>query len=880
MIARLALLASISALAFAGPIHAQGIPLTGAGSLSTTGSAACAYGVSLGDGCPSAALTASFTVPTLFSTGPQSGQNYGTTRPTWNVAAIDYGVGYDAAVLTLGGGSANDPFLAVQNATRGITPVADCVKKVTTDIYEPAANAVNGFLECTSSTGSIDIEGMDFGDHGCVALVLLGYTGNVKINNSRLASGPGCAAGTAQVYMPNTVTKNPNLVLTNNELDGREAYNIAGSIGGCTGVAPSINCVLHIASMSGSGFNVGDTFDDAGYGFTGSGLSTAPVIFHATITSGAPGSCASGNYYCGPGTGSAGDYNVSYFYQTWGGTSNLSPTISGLPASGATCNQTSGATACQNIVGLENGMLITGGGGCIPAGAYINGIPSVTQVTMSVNATCTVAATSANQITFSMPAQTVSNFTGGLVASLLPVVIDYSGYGNSTISYNNIHDTPLRPINLWANGALQFDHNFCTGMTEAVSWNTQHGECFDVTSYTGATNPITLGNWSVTYNTFLMGTQPTGLYAAWAYTGNPALTNGYFIFPNLVVDNNTVIGNCAFIGGTRKCQFANGQWTGTNGNGLLTISRNQFNNVELKNNYVDPTGATSCVVSSADIKTFRGNISNGLGGVGTDFEITSNNIDIPLNDTIGDIGNTASGLTFTTVTGAGSANTFVSGGTPTTTFGASGTGTGFAINDTLTLTNGSVVTVTSVSGGLVKGVSFTSGPTLNGPFGAAVQASSTSGSGVLNSGSYIGPTFISSGYVVNEVATLANGAQETVDSVTNGVIVTYHQTTAPTMASGPNVPATGTSAAGPTNKTANPGAAPVWSFTGNTVHTAQNSNTGAVTWSAYTAIGDFASGAASPLVVSGNVNLSDGTPWGSATPYLQGTCNGANMSIN
>ena len=681
----------------------------------TPPSTICAMGTTLGDGCPAAPTTGSFQNPTLLQVTAASGQQY-PVRPPWNLAGGDYPVGYDTTQMTPGSAAA-DPF--------GVRMPTDCVKLTTPDTYSPPAVTASGYLKCTSTTGSIDFENFDFGEHGCTAVVLLAYTGTVTGNNSRLASGAGCAGGTAQFYMVNASGKNPALVLTHDEFDGRQAYNVSGSIGNCTGTAPNVNCVLTISSMTGS-FNVGDMFDDVAQGSTGSGLSTTPVVWHGAITSGAPGSCATSSlYYCG-----AGSYNISYFYQTSATTDGTVNVTALGTAQGTTCSQTTQwttGTACQNIVGLQNGMDVTGP--CIAAGTKIVGLPTVTTVTLSLPTTCS-ASGSSNTITFSMPAMSVS-FSGGMVGNLTPVVVDYSATGSTTTSYNYIHDTPIRPLNFWANGALQFDHNYCTNMGTANSWSTQHGECFDVTAYTGAPSPNTLGSWSVTYNTFVYGTAPTSLYAAWIYTGNSFNSGaGYFIFPHLLVDHNTDVGNCALIGSVSTCLYANGQYTGTNGNGLLTISRNQFSDITLTNNYVDTWGQSSCVVSSADVKTFRGTINNGSGGAGTLLTITSNNIAIPVNDTIGDLNANATGILFTTVTGANTTSTLTSGGS------------GYQVGDVLTLSNGAVETVSTVTGSAVATYTQTTAPTA--ASGPAVQVTKSVPSlGRVTGGS--GPLFNFSG---------------------------------------------------------------------------------------------------------------------------------------
>ena len=844
-----ALLLTASLLALAGCATAR--PIHGGGGGMPAPPGTCPQGGGYNDGCAAAIQTANFQNATLFTANPVSGQGPYAVRPPWNVAGADYPVGYDTTVLNTSAETAQNKPSYLQ------TLYPTWCKFTAASSTGPATVVCNGL----KTASPLNISGIDFGDDGCTYLNIFGFSGDINITNSRFANGWGCNSQAVQISF---YGNGPNLSLMNSEIDGREAWNIAGNISGCVQSGASVTgCVLTISSMNGA-FDIGDMFDAPGT--TG--------IYHVFINSVASGTPCSvippapaKPMNCG-----VGSYNVGFALPYVGGNG---ASIAAGSLTTVSMPLTTPGNPANAINGIQYGQIVTDANGVIPT-SPVTTVANVTGTSIILSQAAT-GPTTGDLITITAPVQNLS-FTNGRVSNItivspnvfsgLQMILDYSHTGNVTAQYNYIHDTPNRPISGTANGALSWLYNYCTNMIADASYATTHGECYNAVNYKG-TNTVISGPWQVSFNTYVTSTDVVGLYEAWIYVGNPNLT-----FPSITVDHNSLLGNCMSVSGSLHCSYQgqnpNG---GQNGNGLFGMVRNTYQSVWLYQNYVDPTGYFRCMINQPVVTTFRGNISDGTlpyasAGAGTDFEITSNNITMAVGNTVGDItipstGTSPTGLTYTTLTAAGTASTLANGSTPVPTVASIGTGTGFVVNDTLTLADGAVEKITAVSGGSPSAVTQLTPPT-SAP-GTGVKAVATSGAGTLMVGAtYVGPLFTMSGYQVGDTVTLSNTAVETVTGVSAGSITTYTQTTPPTLASGANVQAKSTSGQGKTGSVG-----PLFNFTGNAVHISQKATTGATTWALYTPIGDLTGN----LTVTNNVNLIDGSAWGVQAPYMIGTCN-------
>jgi hypothetical protein len=164
--------------------------------------------VSAGDGCANA-QPASNVQHQNFFTGYIPGTNY-VTRPPWNVAGVDYAVGYDGAAL-------KDPTVA------GNRPA--CMT-----VYNSSTFQINGDAQpCV-------IDHFDFTLHGGTCVLVTGATGQTVTftnNNWGAPSTSGCTLSTLYIYEApgsqtnitfkfNTVTDNygcncPNIIYINTQ---------------------------------------------------------------------------------------------------------------------------------------------------------------------------------------------------------------------------------------------------------------------------------------------------------------------------------------------------------------------------------------------------------------------------------------------------------------------------------------------------------------------------------------------------------------------------------------------------------------------------------------------------------------------------------------
>lgn len=147
------------------------------------------------DGCPGAP-TGTANNSTLYqrtnfftSYAPQSGQNYGSTRPGWNVAGVDYPVGIPGGTVFV------DP--ATTSGTVCPTGISGSLSP--TCNYNPTGNLLGGpRFQMASSGGTLTNTGMDYsgnlvGSHGCVTLELnASYPSTFTLQNSYFAVNAGC----------------------------------------------------------------------------------------------------------------------------------------------------------------------------------------------------------------------------------------------------------------------------------------------------------------------------------------------------------------------------------------------------------------------------------------------------------------------------------------------------------------------------------------------------------------------------------------------------------------------------------------------------------------------------------------------------------------
>jgi hypothetical protein len=193
----------------------------------------CPHGNDLGDGCPQANQNAVFQTPHFFTCTATwycalaPGQAPYTALPTWNLAGVDYPVGYDKT-LTL-----KDP------TTSALPPGCSYNGSIT----KPEVN-------CSGTTG-LDLEGYDFGNttwgdqttgNGCVELVVHGnVSGAIVIKNNRWSNGPDKVHGTFGCGIENSIIAG---VYTNSVADSLMITNNICGINAENGPAPDPNGVI------------------------------------------------------------------------------------------------------------------------------------------------------------------------------------------------------------------------------------------------------------------------------------------------------------------------------------------------------------------------------------------------------------------------------------------------------------------------------------------------------------------------------------------------------------------------------------------------------------------------------------------------------------
>ena len=144
----------------------------------------CPQGSGLGDGCPGAQV-AGTALHTHFFIG-YTGVNYGANRPSWNVAGVDYPVGYNGALTAVA--SASLPSGASYSTTNGGTV------------------SINA-----DTTGNYNFQNIDFSG---TCLLISGSTGktltftNDKFTTNDTCSGAGNPAAASAVIVPGSANVN------------------------------------------------------------------------------------------------------------------------------------------------------------------------------------------------------------------------------------------------------------------------------------------------------------------------------------------------------------------------------------------------------------------------------------------------------------------------------------------------------------------------------------------------------------------------------------------------------------------------------------------------------------------------------------------------
>lgn len=209
-------------------------PASGATSL-------CPNGVSWSDGCANAPKDGVVQFPNFFTASSngyvqdgiarQSGQTY-ATRPPYNVAGVDFPVGYSQSAFAGGKDPATAPL------------PSGC-------FYYPTGSTSGGPIVQCNHVYSVDIEGYDFSLHNCVPLEIQnGVTGgDIVIKNNNFKNGPNCVAQTYLASVDNGNTS--NITLTQNKFDG-DALNFdtpmnAVSLNTTGSVTISYNAFLRVS---------------------------------------------------------------------------------------------------------------------------------------------------------------------------------------------------------------------------------------------------------------------------------------------------------------------------------------------------------------------------------------------------------------------------------------------------------------------------------------------------------------------------------------------------------------------------------------------------------------------------------------------------------
>lgn len=174
---------------------------------STAPTSGCSYGSSYADGCLGVASYGNFQNSLFFSYGKQSGQRqyYNAAGlasghpPPWNVAGVDYPVGY-STVSPL-----KDP------AAGGLP--AGCT-------YNPRGSRAGGAIVVCQRIKNVTLQGWDFSLHNCTVLDIKNdTTGTITLSNNKFVNGPNCSITNGYLATIENSAK-ADLVFTHNYVDG------------------------------------------------------------------------------------------------------------------------------------------------------------------------------------------------------------------------------------------------------------------------------------------------------------------------------------------------------------------------------------------------------------------------------------------------------------------------------------------------------------------------------------------------------------------------------------------------------------------------------------------------------------------------------------
>ena len=177
----------------------------------------CPFGSGYDDGCAKANTDGSFINSTFFSYAKQSGQGKYYSAPgvpsdhppPWNVAGVDYPVGYSTSRKL------KDP---------AISPLpAGCT-------YSATGSDSGGAIVVCNHIANVTFNGWDFSLHNCTHLDIKNYTsGTVKILGSKFVNGPNCSIKNG--YLVTVEDPSPtDVVFKHNSFDGN-ALNYPTSLG-------------------------------------------------------------------------------------------------------------------------------------------------------------------------------------------------------------------------------------------------------------------------------------------------------------------------------------------------------------------------------------------------------------------------------------------------------------------------------------------------------------------------------------------------------------------------------------------------------------------------------------------------------------------------
>lgn len=155
----------------------------------------CPQGTALPDGCPAAPVGGSFQNISFFTTARQSGQSSYAARPAWNVAGVDYPVGYPAATVL------RDP------------TSCSCL---------PAGSSyASNVITVTGANVTLDAFDLSVAS-GITLVVTAAASGTFTLSNSKVVMGSATNVKPQWLVIGTAGSSTgPNVVLSNNDIDGQ-----------------------------------------------------------------------------------------------------------------------------------------------------------------------------------------------------------------------------------------------------------------------------------------------------------------------------------------------------------------------------------------------------------------------------------------------------------------------------------------------------------------------------------------------------------------------------------------------------------------------------------------------------------------------------------